>query len=120
MMVCVANNSEESALEMKVPMSKTHTIWPTEAGVAANDVSGFDSSRASSSRRGSLQGDDGPASGTSLDASLEERLRLLDVEVFPDRDKRGVRSVLTEVFCAAMVFGHEKRRDMVQRAAETL
>ena len=108
-MVCVANSNEVSALEMNVPMSRMHTIWPTEVSITVDDVSELDPSRASSCR-GSSQGEHGPVSVISLDPFLREEHRLLEEEVLLNGDRRGVRSVLSVVLCpcAAMTVGPEK------------
>ena len=103
----VAKSREESALEMKVPMRRTHTMWPTEAGSVAFDVSDFGST-ASSSAKGPLRSKLDSKVETSLDALLEATLKLPSEEgALPGGERRGVRSV------SAMLSGHEKRRDAV-------
>ena len=96
MMVWVAKSREESALEMKVPMRRTHTMWPTEAGRVGFGVSGFEAT-ASSSTRGPLLRSrlDSEVETSSLDASLEDRLKLLSEQgALPGGGRRGVPSVL--------------------------
>lgn len=67
-----------------------------------------------------MQRDSALESGRSFDASLEDRLTLLpEEEMMLDCERRGVRSVLLEALHAAMLSGHEKRRDTEQALLET-
>jgi hypothetical protein len=94
MMVWVAKRREESALEMKVPMRRTHTMWPTEAGSVALDVSGLGATASSSIGSLLLRSKLDSGAETSMDESLEDRLKLLSEEgAMPGGERRGVRSV---------------------------
>ena len=71
-------------------------MWPTEAGRVGFSVSGFEAI-ASSSIRGPLLRSrlDPEVETSSLDTSLEDRLKLLSEQgALPGDERRGVRSVL--------------------------
>lgn len=87
--------------------------------IAADDVSGLDSTRASSSSCVLSRGELGRICGFALDASLVARLKLLADDELSDPERSGVRSVLSIVPDTAILPGHEKRRDMVYQPFET-
>jgi hypothetical protein len=80
---------------MKVPMRRTHTMWPTEAGRVGSGVSGFEAVASSSTGSPLRSKVDSEVETSSLGASLEDRLKLLSEQgALPGGERRGVRSVL--------------------------